>query len=374
VLIAARALQAVGGAMMWPATLSMTYALLPPERKGLAGGIVLGVAGLGNASGPLLGGILTDALDWRWVLLVNLPIALITVTVVLRTVPESRGDEDDRTFDYAGMALLSGSLVALLVALDQVPDWGWGDTRVIVLLAAFVVLMGGFVLRERAAGLHGLIPSDVVANRDFRVVVLAVLLMSMTFFTAMVYLPQFMEKLLSQSPLEAGAGLLPLMLCFGVAAFVAGSLYERWGGRRVILAGAACQPTGMLLLSFMQVDSSFVVLVPGMIMLGIGTGLFYSSATTAAIASLPESRSGLAGGVFYMLQVAGGSLGLGIATTIVASAVGDATGFAADAGFVDGLQSALRVSAGLAFAGFLVVALFVHPRKTAGADVAPAGA
>lgn len=374
VLIAARALQAVGGAMMWPATLSMTYALLPPERKGLAGGIVLGVAGLGNASGPLIGGLLTDALDWRWVLLVNLPIALVTVLVVLRTVPESRGDEDDRRFDYAGMGLLSGSLVALLVALDQVPDWGWGDTRVIALLVACVLLMAAFVVRERAAGMHGLIPSDVVGNRDFRVVVLAVLMMSMTFFTAMVYLPQFLEKLRGQSPLEAGAGLLPLMLVFGATAFAAGGLYERVGGRRVILAGAICQPAGMLALSFLSVDAGYAVLIPGMVLLGAGTGLFYSSATTAAIASLPESRSGLAGGVFYMLQVAGGSLGIGIATTIVVSAVGGATGAAADVAFVDGLRAALRVSAGLAFAGFLIVALFVHPRRASAGGGAPAGA
>jgi EmrB/QacA subfamily drug resistance transporter len=354
ILIAARALMAVGGALMWPATLSMTYNLLPPERRGLAGGLILGVIGLGNASGPLIGGALTDLLSWRWVLAVNVPVAALAVIVVLRTVAESRGAEEDRRFDWAGMALISGSLVALLVALDQVAAWGWGDTRVIVLLIAAVVLMAGFVVRERTAGTVALIPHDVIANSGFRNVILAVLLMSMTFFTALVYVPQFMEKLLDYSPLAAGAGLLPMMLVFGAVSFVAAPLYERLGGRTVIVAGALCLPIGMALLSLVDAGSGYATLIPGMLVLGAGTGLFYSSATTAAISSLDESRSGLASGILYMLQVAGGSIGLGVATTIVSGTT-----------FVDGISDALRVSAVLAALGFLVVVATVHPRRAA---------
>jgi EmrB/QacA subfamily drug resistance transporter len=350
VLIAARALMGIGGALMWPATLAMTYSLLPSERRGLAGGLILGVIGLGNAAGPLVGGTLTDLLDWRWVLAVNLPVAALAVAVVLRTVPESRGEGGDRRFDWTGMALLSGSLVALLVALDQVEAWGWGDARVVGLLAAAAVLLAAFVAQQRRGGAHALIPADVVANRDFRVVVLAVLLMSMTFFTALVYVPQFMEKQLGYTPFEAGAGLLPLMLVFGASAFAAGPVYERLGGRRVIVAGAACLPAGMALLSLVDAGSGYGMLIPGMLLLGLGTGLFYSSATTAAISSLDESRAGLASGILYMLQVAGGSVGLGIATTIVTGAA-----------FVGGLQDALRVSAALAAVGLVVVLAAVRP-------------
>jgi MFS family permease len=269
---------------------------------------------------------------------------------VLRTVPESRGGDEDRRFDWTGMALLSGSLVALLVALDQVEAWGWGDARVVGLLAAAAVLLAAFVAQQRRGGAHALIPADVVANRDFRVVVLAVLLMSMTFFTALVYVPQFMEKQLGYTPFEAGAGLLPLMLVFGASAFAAGPVYERLGGRRVIVAGAACLPAGMALLSLVDAGSGYGMLIPGMLLLGLGTGLFYSSATTAAISSLDESRAGLASGILYMLQVAGGSVGLGIATTIVTGAA-----------FVGGLQDALRVSAALAAVGLVVVLAAVRP-------------
>jgi EmrB/QacA subfamily drug resistance transporter len=351
-LIAARAVMAVGGALMWPAALALIYNLLPEERRGLAGGIVLGVAGLGNAAGPLIGGALTELASWRWVLALNVPIALLAIGVVLRVVPESSGEEEDRRFDYAGMALVSGSLVALLIALDQSDAWGWGDPRVLALLAVAALLMAGFVVRERAAGPIALVPRDVAANRSFRVVIVAVLLMSMTFFTALVYVPQFMERELGFSALAAGAGMLPLMLLFGGVSFAAGPLYERYGGRAVILAGAVCLPAGMALLSIAGVGSGYAVLIPGLAVLGVGVGLFYSSITTAAIGALDERRAGLAGGILYMLQVAGGSVGLGLATTIV---TGDT--------LVEGIQTALRVSAGLAAIGLAVVYAGVHPTR-----------
>jgi EmrB/QacA subfamily drug resistance transporter len=358
-LIAARALMGVGGALMWPSALAMTYGLLPEERRGLAGGLILGVIGLGNAAGPLVGGTLTDLLEWRWVLAVNVPVAALAVAVVLRTVPESRSEDEDRRFDVAGMVLISGSLVALLVALDQVPAWGWEDGRVLGLLVAAVVLMAAFAVRERAAGPAALIPRDVIGDRGFRSVLVAVLLMSMTFFTALVYVPQFMEKQLGFSPLEAGAGLLPMMLAFGGVSFAAGPLYERLGGRAVIVAGSVCLPLGMALLSLVGSSSGYAALVPGMLVLGVGTGLFYSSATTAAISSLDDSRSGLASGVLYMLQVAGGSVGLGVATTIVSGT-----------GFVDGVQDALRVSAVLAAVGLVAVVATVRPPVAAASPAA----
>jgi MFS family permease len=212
--------------------------------------------------------------------------------------------------------------------------------------------MAGFVVRERAAGPIALVPRDVAANRSFRVVIVAVLLMSMTFFTALVYVPQFMERELGFSALAAGAGILPLMLLFGGVSFAAGPLYERYGGRAVILAGAVCLPAGMALLSIAGVGSGYAVLIPGLAVLGVGVGLFYSSITTAAIGALDERRAGLAGGILYMLQVAGGSVGLGLATTIV---TGDT--------LVEGIQTALRVSAGLAAIGLAVVYAGVHPTR-----------
>jgi EmrB/QacA subfamily drug resistance transporter len=350
VLIGARAAMAIGGALMWPATLAMTYAVLPAQRRGLAGGLILGVIGLGDAAGPLLGGGLTDLESWRWVLLLNLPVSALAVAVELRTIPPTAAQDGDRRFDWGGMALISCSLVALLLALDEVSAWGWTDPRLIALLVAAAVLMTAFIADQRRGGVRALIPVDVLANTGFRAAGLALLLMSMSFFTAVVYLPQFMERQLGFSPLGAGAGLLPVMLLFGATAFTAGPLYERFGGRRVVSVGAGCIPLAMALLSLASADSGYGILVPGMLVLGLGNGLFFSSAVTAAISSLPETRAGLASGILYMLQVCGGAVGLGISTTIVTSTA-----------FVAGYQDALRVSAAVAAAGLCVVLTAVRP-------------
>ena len=358
VLIGARALMSVGGALIWPAALGLTYSVLPESHQGLAGGLVLGVVGLGNAAGPLIGGVVTDTLGWRYILGLNLPIAAVAVLAAMRWLPESREPSTDRRIDWGGMVLLAGAGIALLLALDQAPSWGWGSPGVVGLLAASAFLFVSLVPRERRAGSWALLPRQVVRNRQLSSTLVAVLLMSMTFFTALVYLPQFTEKLLAYSALRSGAGLLPLMVVFGGTSFAAGRLYERYGAKRVAVAGALCLPLGMLALSFLSVGSGYAVLVPGMVLLGLGTGLFYSAALTAGVSSLSSDRASLASGIIYMVQTVGGSIGLGVATIVATHGTGRTSGHSA-AAFAHGMQNAFRVSALLAAAGLFVTALFV---------------
>ncbi len=183
-LLACRALMGIGGAMMWPAILGMTYALLPESKAGLAGGIILGAAGLGNAVGPLIGGALTDALSWRWILFVNLPIAIIAVLVTVRAIRPDPPGERER-LDYAGVTLLSLGLLCALLALDQSTDWGWGDPRVVGFVVASVLLLIGFGVAERRAGEAALVPADVMRNARFVAVCATVLLMSAVFFSVL---------------------------------------------------------------------------------------------------------------------------------------------------------------------------------------------
>ncbi|HVG66976.1 MAG TPA: MFS transporter, partial [Gaiellales bacterium] len=157
-LIACRALMGIGGAMMWPAVLGMTYEILPDDRAALAGGLIIGSAGFGNAAGPLIGGLLTDALSWRWILFANLPIAALACFVTWRSVAETRGSGTEEGIDVPGVATLSTGLIALLLALDQVTDWGWTDPRILALFAACVVLLVAFVGLERRAGPRALVP------------------------------------------------------------------------------------------------------------------------------------------------------------------------------------------------------------------------
>lgn len=363
-LLACRALMGIGGAMMWPAILGMTYALLPESKAGLAGGIILGAAGLGNAVGPLIGGALTDALSWRWILFVNLPVAIIAVLVTVRAIAPDEPGERER-LDYAGVTLLSVGLLCALLALDQSTDWGWGDPRVLGFVAASVLLLIGFGLAERRAGDAALVPADVMRNARFVAVCATVLLMSAVFFSVLLYVPQFLTKVLHFSPLKSGAGLLPMMLLYAGVSFAAGPLYNRLGAKVVVSGGALLMAVGMGLLSQLDGGDRYTTLIPGLAILGVGVGLFYSSVTTAGVTALDASRSSLAGGIVYMCQIAGGSIGLGLNTAIVTSEVETDPG-----GLVDGIANAFTLDAGLAAAGLLVAVLFVGGRL--GRRAAPA--
>jgi EmrB/QacA subfamily drug resistance transporter len=351
-LIATRTLMGIGGALMWPAILGMTYALLPEDKAGLAGGIIIGAAGLGNAIGPLIGGVLTDALSWRWIFFLNVPISAFAVLVTYRLVKVAEPDPGEQRIDYPGIATLSVGLVALLVALDQIDDWGFGDPRVIGLFILSAILLISFVPIERRAGLKALVPRAVMANESFRASCLAILLMSATFFAALLYLPQFMQHQLGYSPLEAGLGMLPFLATFALVSFVAGPLYERLGAKLLASVGAACITIAPFVFSLVGSSSGFGSLIPGMVVLGIGIGSFYPTATTAGVTSVDESQTSLAGGIVYMFQIAGGSIGLGLTTTI----------FSAQASFIDGIQAAFRLDAALSLVGFLVVLFFVGGR------------
>lgn len=353
-VIAARALMGIGGAMMWPAILGMTYALLPEDKAGLAGGLVLGVAGFGNAIGPLFGGLLTELADWRWVFFVNLPIAAFGMFVTQREVTESAPVEGDRRIDYTGSAVLSVALLSLLLAMDEGSDVGWTDGPILALFAMTIGGLLAFAYLERRAKGHALVPREVMQNRKFAAACVATLMMSAIFFSALLYLPQFMQKVLQYSALKSGAGLLPMMGVFAVTSFVAGPLYARIGTKPIVSLGAACLAIGIFLVSLIDADSGYDAIVPGMIVLGVGVGLFYSSITTAAVTALDPSRASLAGAIVYMFQIAGGAVGLGLNTAIVTSE-----------SLVGGISTAFQVDAVLALVGLAIALLFIggaaHP-------------
>jgi MFS family permease len=192
----------------------------------------------------------------------------------------------------------------------------------------------------------------VISNRSFATAALAVLLMSAIFFAALLYLPQFMSKELGFSAVGSGAGLLPAMGMFAIVSFIAGPLYGRLGAKPVVSAGAACLAVGIGLLSRLDASTTYSELVPGMLVLGVGIGLFYSSITTVGVTALDPARASLAGGIIYMCQVAGGSVGLGLNTALVASRDR----------LPEGISLAFTVDAFLALCGLAVSLLFIGGR------------
>jgi EmrB/QacA subfamily drug resistance transporter len=319
VLIAARALMGIGGALMWPAILGMTYAALPASKAGLAGGLIIGAAGVGQAIGPINGGILTELVSWRWIQLINLPIVVFAIVVTWAEIHQPATQNARQPTDRAGIATLSFGLLAILLALDQSVAWGWGDPRIIALLVLAAVLLTAFVFIERTAGENALVPPSVMANHRFAGTCICIALIAVPFFAALLYLPQYMQKLLLYSPIKAGLGMLPMMLMFAVVSFVGGQLYDRLGARAMVTGGAACLAIGPFLLSFAGTSSGYAMLVPGMVVLGLGLGLFFSSATTAGVESVAAARTALAGGIIYMFQIGGGSVGLGLTTSVITS-------------------------------------------------------
>ncbi len=349
VLLACRFLMGIGGAMMWPAILGMTYALLPREKAGLAGGVILGAAGFGNAVGPLLGGLLTDTIGWRWIFFVNLPVAAVAILITWMVVARDAPVEHRGGIDYRGTAALSLGLLSLLLSLDWALDLGWTAPLILFLFALAAISLAAFLFIERRAGNNALVPDSVMQNRAFLAAGITTLLASAIFFAALLYLPQFMSKVLGFSAIGSGAGLLPMMGTFMITSFIAGRLYQMLGPKVIVTAGALLLGAGMILLSRIEASTTYDQLVLGMVVLGIGVGLFYSSITTAAITALDPSQASLAGAIVYMFQIAGGSIGVGFNTAIVVSSLS----------MPRGIHFAFLVDGLLAIASAVVAMLFV---------------
>ncbi|MEM8564027.1 MAG: MFS transporter [Pseudomonadota bacterium] len=351
-LITCRALMGVGGALMWPAIIGLIFEVLPTEKAGLGGALVTAVAGLGNAAGPLIGGAFTNTLGWEWIFFINVPITLIGLAVVLAVVPKDKLVNPGERLDILGSIILSLGLLALLLALDSGVDKGWTNPFIVGLFSGSAILLVVFIFAEVRIGDAALIPPDVMQNRPFLFSALTTLLIAAVFFGAMVYLPQFMISQLGFNALQAGAGLIPMMLTYAVVSCVAGWVYDRLGAKLTVAMGTGFMVCGMLLLSRIDSATQFADLIPGMMVLGFGIGFFYSSIISAGVTSLDPSRASLASALIYMVNVTGGAVGLGMNTAVVA----EATALPA------GISLAFTVNALLALLGLVIALLFVTNR------------
>jgi len=309
----------------------------------------MGVGGIGNGMGPMLGGIFTEYLSWRWIFFINIPVGIFAILALLWAIPKDSNEKVDEGIDYPGILTLSFGLFGLMLLLDIGADLGWLNPIIIVMFGASVLLIALFAFIERRKGADALMPEDILSNKDFRASNIAVLLVSAIYFGSLMYLPQFMVKELGFSAAQAGAGLLPLLGMFALSSFVSTSLYERLGPKLVISLGALCLASGIYILSWLDAGASFVGMIPGMMIVGLGTGLFYSCITTAAITSIDPSRSSLASAIIFMVQNAGGAVGLGFTTAIVVTAPS----------LHQGIDRAFTVNAIMGLAALIVSLLYV---------------
>ena len=318
-LIAARIVQGLGGALLWPSVIGIVYSSVSEDKKGIAVGLILGVAGVGNAAGPLIGGVITELLSWRLVLFVNVPLSIAAGLITYLFVDEQVEEGGEKNVDYWGIFTISVSLIALLYATNQFPNWGLESYKTISLLIVFLVFLIIFIPIERK-NKEALIPPDVMKNVQFMINATVMFTLVGPFFAMLLFIPQYYEKFKGYSPLEAGAALVPMMFTFAVVAPISGSIFNRLGPKLSIFIGTSLTCLGTIGVSLYGFGDSYYDSLPALVVAGVGLGFAVPSITTAAVGVVKESRASLAGGIIYMFQLVGGALGLAIITTIFTDA------------------------------------------------------
>jgi len=314
-LVISRVVQGVGAALMMPGTLSIITDAFPAHERGKAMGTWAGVSALALAVGPVLGGFLTEHVSWRAIFYINIPVAIGAVLATTFAVRESRDTSVGRDVDYPGVAVLTIGLTALVLALVEGNSWGWGSAEIVGLLALAAVALPAFVFvenRVKAPMVH----FELLGDRDFLAAVCVALIITFAMMGVFFFLALYMQDILGYSPLEAGVRFLPSTLMIVGVAPVAGRLSDRFGPRWFIAGGLVLVACSLFTFSRIAVDSSYLDLLPGFMLLGIGIAMTMSPMTSAAMNAVPVQKAGLASGVLSMFRMVGGSLGVAVTGAI----------------------------------------------------------
>jgi EmrB/QacA subfamily drug resistance transporter len=314
-LVISRVVQGVGAALMMPGTLSIITDAFPPHERGKAMGTWAGVSALALAVGPVLGGFLTEHVSWRAIFYINIPVAVGAVAATLFAVRESRDTSVGREVDYAGVAVLTVGLTALVLALVEGNSWGWGSAEIVALLALAAAALPAFVFVENRVKAP-MVQFDLLSDRNFLAAVVVAMIISFAMLGVFFFLALYMQDILGYSPLEAGVRFLPSTLMIVAVAPVAGRLSDRFGSRWLIAGGLVIVAASLFSFSRIAVDSTYLDLLPGFVLLGIGIALTMSPMTSAAMNAVPVQKAGIASGVLSMFRMVGGSLGVAVTGAI----------------------------------------------------------
>jgi EmrB/QacA subfamily drug resistance transporter len=319
-LIAGRALQGLGGALVSPAALSILMTSFPgTQERTKALGVWSAIVAGGAASGLLLGGVLTDLLSWEWIFFINVPVGVLAVAAALRFVPESRDESAHRAFDLAGATTVTTGLVALVYGIVKAQEYGWGSTRTMGTLALAALLLAAFVAIERRSAAP-LVRLSMFRTRTLTAANVSMMLVASGMFSMFFFASLYVQEVLGYSPLKAGLAFLPVTLGMMAGAGVAQSAIRRFGPRGVGVVGVSLAALGMLWLTGLPVHGSYVSdLLVGLLPMSIGMGLTFVPVTLLATAGVAPEDSGLASGLLNTSQQVGGALGLAILSTLSAN-------------------------------------------------------
>jgi EmrB/QacA subfamily drug resistance transporter len=361
-LIAARAIQGLGAAIISPAALSILSTTFPEGReRNVALGVWGAVGGFGAAAGVLLGGVLTEALSWEWIFFVNVPVGVVAFALTPRLLSESR-DTTVKSFDVPGAVLVTAGLSSLVYAITQAGTQGWLAARTVGVFAASIVLLLAFVAWERRHReplmRFGLLRTKTVTGANVTAFILGTAIFSM-----FLMLTLYMQQVLGYSPIKTGVAYLAVAGTAIIWSAVAADLVNRIGVKPVMVTGMVALTASLVYFTQVSVDGTYLGdLLPGFLIIGLGIGFAFVPISIAALAGVKASEAGIASGLFNTSQQIGGALGIAALSTIATSQTSDAlaTGTALPSALVDGFTAAFLVGAGIAAVGVIAALTLVR--------------
>jgi len=314
-IIAFRVLQGVGAAMLWPAMIGMACGAVGDGRRGFVLGVIFGSCSLGNAAGPVVGGALTQWFSWRWVLWINVPMAIFAMLATFWKVPWDKAGLQHPRNDFAGMATLTGGLVALMVTVYQVHVWGWTSPLTLGLIAVAVGLLAVFPVIERRAG-EPLIPPDIMRSREMLTLCCCAFVICQLFFIVLLYFTQYAMKFLGDDPMWAGMRVVQFMLVYGIVSYFGGPLVGFFGTRRLLIIGLISAAGASVLLGIFGPGAAPLPFHASLMLLGVGVGAVIPTVSARAIESAGTERASLVSGITFMCQLSGSALMLAVNTAL----------------------------------------------------------
>jgi EmrB/QacA subfamily drug resistance transporter len=358
-LVAARAVQGAGAAVVTPLTLTLLAEAFPREKRGLALGVWSGISGIAVAIGPLVGGAVVQGISWHWIFWINVPIGIVLAPLAMRTLRESRGPSG--TLDLRGLALASSGAFGIVFGLVRAQSLGWTSPAVLASLVGGLALIACFVAWELRAR-EPMMPMSFFAERSFAVTNVASVSMYFGMFGSIFFLSQYMQNVLHNTPLQAGVKLLVWTGATMVVAPLAGVFSERLGSRHFMAGGLALQAGGLAWLTSMAgTHMAYSQMIAPFVMAGAGMALVFAPSANAVLSSVRTDQAGQASGANNAIREIGGVLGISVLASIFTAA----GAYTSPQSFIDGLLPALWVGVAVLGAGALVVLAFPFQTRQA---------
>ena len=375
-LIVARFVQGIGGAMASAVILGMIVTMFPePKEQAKAIGVYSFVASAGASIGLLAGGVLTQGINWHWIFFVNIPIGIATAVLALRLLAADRGIGLREGADVAGAILVTSALMLGVYTIVEAADYGWGSTHTLGFGAVAIALLGAFVARQATAA-KPLVPLRIFRSRNVAGANLIQVLMVAGLFGMFVLGALYMQRVLGYDAVETGLAFLPVSLGIGALSVgLAPRLTMRFGARAVLLPSLALLTVALALLSRVPVDAGYVVdILPAMVLFGIGAGMSFPALMTLAMSSASPTDAGLASGLVNTTQQVGGALGLAVLATLATSRTDTlrADGDGVASALTGGYHLAFGVGAVLVGAAIVLAAIVLKPVPAAQPQMEPA--